>query len=101
MTRRPMQAFGAAARAVAGLGTRARWRHRPGTVLGVARAELEPAAGGRCELVAVRPPAVVVAARDAATAQELRLHGSLLLDAFRGSVGGERVTELRVVVRSR
>jgi len=64
-------------------------------------AELVPAAEGRCELVAVRPPAVVVAARDAATAQELRLHGSLLLDAFRGSVGGERVTELRVVVRSR
>ena len=62
-------------------------------------AEVVPAAVGRCELIGIRPPALVVSARDAATAQELRLHGGLLLEAFGQAPDAERPSELRVVVR--
>jgi predicted nucleic acid-binding Zn ribbon protein len=58
-----------------------------------------PAAAGATRLVEVRPPALVVAADDAATAQELRLHSSVLLEAFARAPGGERLRELAVVVR--
>jgi len=58
-----------------------------------------PAAAGRCELVEVRPPRLVVRAADAATAQELRLHGSALLAAIGREAGMPQVSELRVVVR--
>jgi hypothetical protein len=61
-------------------------------------AEVVPAAVGRCELAEVRPPELVVRAADAATAQELRLHGSALLAALGEEPGTAGVTELRVVV---
>jgi hypothetical protein len=62
-------------------------------------AELVPAAAGRCALVEVRPPELIVRADDPATAQELRLHGSDLLAAFRTDPGTPRPTALRVLVR--
>ena len=61
--------------------------------------ELVPAATGRCSLLELRPPQLVVRADDPATAQELRLNGSTLLAAFRTEPGTPRPTELRVVVR--
>lgn len=64
-------------------------------------ASIVPVAVGRSEIVETRPPALVVAARDAATAQELRLHGSRLLAALSGAPGDAGLTELRVVVRPR
>ncbi len=62
-------------------------------------AEVVPAAAGRCQLVTAGRSELVVQAADAATAQELRLHGGPLLDAFGSHLGGERPSELRVVVR--
>lgn len=62
-------------------------------------AEVVPAAAGCCELVGVRPPELVVRASDAATAQELRLHGSALLAALEAAGVTLGVTQLRVVVR--
>jgi predicted nucleic acid-binding Zn ribbon protein len=62
--------------------------------------EQVPAASGASRLVEVRPPALFVSADDVATAQELRLHSTQLLDAFAGAPGGQRLLELRVVVRS-
>lgn len=62
-------------------------------------ADVVPAAAGACELGAVRPPELVVHARDAATAQELRLHGNLLLGAFGPGPDGKALSVLRVVVR--
>jgi hypothetical protein len=62
-------------------------------------AELVPAAAGRCALVEVRPPQLIVRADDPATAQELRLQGSTLLAAFAAGAGADPPTELRVVVR--
>jgi hypothetical protein len=62
-------------------------------------AEMVPAAMGRCALVEIRPPQLVVRADDPATAQELRLHGSALLAAFAAGAGADPPTELRVVVR--
>lgn len=62
-------------------------------------AQVVPAAAGACDLGAIRPPELVVHARDAATAQELRLHGSLLLAAFGPGPDGQPLTVLRVVVR--
>jgi predicted nucleic acid-binding Zn ribbon protein len=61
--------------------------------------EHAPAATGATRLVEVRPPTLVVAADDAATAQELRLHSAVLLEAFAQAPGGERLRELTVVVR--
>jgi hypothetical protein len=61
--------------------------------------ELVPAAAGHCTLVELRPPQLVVRADDAATAQELRLNGSVLLAAFRPDGGIAQPTELRVIVR--
>jgi hypothetical protein len=58
-----------------------------------------PAAAGGSRLLEVRPPALLVAADDAATAQELRLHSWELLDAFASAPGGQRLLELHVVVR--
>lgn len=101
MTRRPMQRLSELLPdAVAALGiareleTATRERSWSSVI-----AEVVPAAVGRCELVAIRPPALIVSARDAAIAQELRLQGSLLLEAFGQAPDGERLSELRVVVR--
>jgi hypothetical protein len=62
-------------------------------------AELVPHAAGTCHLVEVRAPSLVVSAPDPATAQELRLHASVLLDAFARLPGGERLETLKVIVR--
>jgi Dna[CI] antecedent, DciA len=61
--------------------------------------ELVPAAAGASTLVEVRPPLLVVSATDAATAQELHLQSSMLLDAFARAPGGQPLLELKVVVR--
>lgn len=61
--------------------------------------ELVPAAVGRCAMVELRPPQLIVRADDPATAQELRLNGSALLAAFPTDAGTPRPTELRVIVR--
>lgn len=61
--------------------------------------ELVPAATGASRLLEVRPPALFVSAEDAPTGQELRLHSPELLDAFAVAPGGQRLLELRVVVR--
>lgn len=62
-------------------------------------ARLVPPATGMCRITELRPPTLTVAVPDAATAQELRLRSSQLLDAFAEMPGGERITNLRVVVR--
>jgi uncharacterized membrane-anchored protein len=58
-----------------------------------------PAAAGASTLVEVRPPTLIVSAPDAITAQELRLHSRVVLDAFAHAPGGQRLLELRVVIR--
>jgi predicted nucleic acid-binding Zn ribbon protein len=62
--------------------------------------ERAPAAAGATRLVEIRPPVCIVSADDAATAQELRLHTTELLDAFAGAPGGQRLLELKIVIRS-
>jgi hypothetical protein len=61
--------------------------------------ELVPAATGASRLLEVRAPALIVSADDAAVGQELRLQSAALLDAFAGAPGGQRLLELKVVVR--
>lgn len=61
--------------------------------------ELVPPAAGATRLLEIRPPALVVAADDPMTGQELRLNADLLLRAFADAPGGVRLAELRVVVR--
>jgi len=62
-------------------------------------AELVPQAAGSCRLLEVQPPNLLVSATDPATAQELRLQASMLLEAFAALPGGERLDTLKVVVR--
>jgi hypothetical protein len=62
--------------------------------------ELVPAATGASRLLEARPPLLIVSADDAPTAQELRLHSAELLKAFASAPGGQRLHELRVIVRS-
>lgn len=62
-------------------------------------ADLVPAATGHCEVVSHSSAELVVRASDAATAQELRLHGSAILAALPTDATGARPTDLRVVVR--
>jgi hypothetical protein len=59
-----------------------------------------PAAAGGTLLVELRPPSLVVSAIDAATAQELHLQSAVLLEAFARAPGGQRLLELKVVVRA-
>ena len=61
--------------------------------------EQVPAAAGASHLLEVRSPALIVSADDPATAQELRLRSSELLDAFASAPGGQRLRDLQVVVR--
>ena len=61
--------------------------------------ELVPAAAGPSRLLEARPPKLIVSADDAATAQELRLRATELLEAFASAPGGQRLRELQVVVR--
>lgn len=62
-------------------------------------AELAPRAAGRTRLLQAQPGALIVAASTPIVAQELRLQGSALLQAFGEAPDGRRARELRVVVR--
>jgi hypothetical protein len=61
--------------------------------------ELVPAARDSTRLLAVKPPELVVSAASQLVAQELRLRQVDLLDAFARSPDGQRLLELRIVVR--
>jgi len=61
--------------------------------------ELVPPAAGASQLLEMRPPTLLVSADDAATGQELRLRSADLLAAFASAPGGQRMLELRVIVR--
>ena len=60
--------------------------------------ERVPAAGAS-RILEIRPPALVVAADDATTGQELRLRSIELLEAFATAPGGQRLLELHVIVK--
>ena len=62
-------------------------------------AERVPAAGGSSGLLAVQPPVLVVSAPSPIVAQELRLRQADLLEAFGQAPDGERLIELRIVIR--
>jgi predicted nucleic acid-binding Zn ribbon protein len=62
-------------------------------------AERVPAAAGSSTLLSVQPPALVVSAPSPILAQELRLRQAELLEAFAHSPEGQRMIELRVVIR--
>ena len=61
--------------------------------------ELVPAASGESRLLSLQPPALVVSATHPTVAQELRLRQAELLAAFARAPEGERLLELRVVIR--
>lgn len=61
-------------------------------------AERVPAAGSSA-LLAVQPPALVVSAASPIVAQEIRLRQTELLEAFSQAPDGQRLLELRVVIR--
>lgn len=58
-----------------------------------------PSAGGTSRMLSIQPPVLVVSASSPIVAQELRLRQSELLAAFAQAPEGERLVELRVVVR--
>jgi hypothetical protein len=62
--------------------------------------ERVPRATGASTLLSLQPPALVVSATSAIVAQELRLRQTELLDAFAQAPEGQKVIELRVVIRS-
>lgn len=62
-------------------------------------AERVPAAQGASSLLSLQPPAIVVSATSPIVAQELRLRQAELLDAFAQAPDGQKVIELRVVIR--
>jgi hypothetical protein len=62
--------------------------------------ERVPAATGASSLLALQPPALVVSASSPIVAQELRLRQADLLGAFAQAPEGERLIELRVVLRA-
>src|SRR5687767_2525786 len=61
--------------------------------------ERVPAASGSSTLLSLQPPALVVSATSPIVAQELRLRQHDLLDAFAQAPEGQKLIELRVVVR--
>jgi hypothetical protein len=61
--------------------------------------ERVPAARGSSELLAVQPPVLVVSAASPIIAQEVRLRQTELLEAFAQAPDGQRLLELRVVIR--
>ena len=63
-------------------------------------AERVPPATGSSSLLAVQPPALVVSATSPIVAQEIRLRQFDLLDAFERAPEGQKLIELRVVVRA-
>ncbi|HEV3485382.1 MAG TPA: DciA family protein [Vicinamibacterales bacterium] len=62
-------------------------------------AEHVPAASGASSLLSLQPPTLVVSAVSPIVAQELRLRQLELLEAFASTPEGERMIELRVVIR--
>jgi len=62
-------------------------------------AELVPAAAGATRLLELRPSELLVAASSPLVAQELRLRGSDLLEAFAHVPGGRHLRDLHVVIR--
>ena len=62
-------------------------------------AERVPGAAGSSSLLSLQPPALVVSATSPIVAQEIRLRQSDLLDAFAQAPEGQKLIELRVVVR--
>lgn len=62
-------------------------------------AERVPPAAGASVLLSLQPPVIVVSAKSQMVAQELRLRQADLLDAFARAPGGEKLIELRVVIR--
>lgn len=62
--------------------------------------ERVPHATGASTLLSLQPPALVVSATSPIVAQELRLRQTELLDAFAQAPDGQKVIELRVVIRS-
>lgn len=62
-------------------------------------AEHVPPAAGASTLLSLQPPAIVVSATSPIVAQELRLRQADLLDAFSQAPDGEKLFELRVVIR--
>jgi hypothetical protein len=58
-----------------------------------------PGSAGASRLLEVRPPTLFVSAADAWVGQEIRLRSFELLDAFATAPGGQRLRELRVLVR--
>lgn len=63
--------------------------------------ERVPAAAGASEVLEIGRGVIVVAAREAIVAQELRLRATELLDGFRAAPDGVPLRELRIVVRRR
>lgn len=61
--------------------------------------ERVPAARSSSVLLSVQPPTLVVSAASPIIAQELRLRQSELLEAFAQVPDGQRLLELRVVIR--
>ncbi len=61
--------------------------------------ERVPAASGASSLLSLQPPALVVSAASPIVAQELRLRQADLLAAFAQAPDGQKLIELRVVVR--
>jgi hypothetical protein len=59
---------------------------------------LVPAAAGTTRLLEVRPPELIVSARDARLGQELRLRSEELLAAFAASWEGSSIRRLHVMV---
>ena len=62
-------------------------------------AERVPGAAWSSSLLSLQPPALVVSATSPIVAQEIRLRQSDLLDAFAQAPEGQKLIELRVVVR--
>jgi hypothetical protein len=62
-------------------------------------AEHVPAASGSSALLSLQPPTLVVSATSPIVAQELHLRQIELLDAFARAPEGQRLLELRVVIR--
>ena len=62
-------------------------------------AERVPAASGASTLLSLQPPVLVVSAPTPIVAQELRLRQVELLEAFAQVPEGQRLLQLRVVVR--
>jgi hypothetical protein len=64
-------------------------------------AERVPAAAGACRVIRIEGFAIIVEADAPIVAQELRLRGPELLEAFSGTPAGSGARELRVIASRR